>query len=85
MNIKCHTGSLPHPRGALPHVEGGLIDVDDLQLWVIHHFPDNLLAECLLLITDLPLSVLLAVEDDLWPLEGDPQSPVVIVDSLMGE
>ena len=66
-------------------MEGGLIYIDNLQARVIHHGPDNLLREFLLLVTDLLLSVLLAIEDDLWPLEGDPQSPVVIVDSLMGE
>ena len=85
MDLKGHTGSLPHPRGALPHVEGGLIDIYDLHDWVIHHGPDNLLAVCLLLVTDLSLSVFLTIEDDLWPLEGDPQSLVVVIDSLMGE
>ena len=85
LELKGHPRPLPHPGGALPHMEGGLIYIYDLQARVIHHSPDNLLTEFLLLVTDLPLSVLLAIEDDLWPLERDPQSPVIVIDCLMSQ
>lgn len=71
----------PDSGRGLPQMEGGLVDVDYLEVRVPHHPLGHQETVLILLLPKLRLAVLLPLVDDLWLDEPDAQSPIVVVQS----